>query len=124
MFFANLIKEKEMRKGFCVNYEWVLEVLTIDDDGDVLEREPFQSKEISMPENPGEVYFEEDGKQKMTDEFCLVRDVWDTEFGDLEDRTWAYVETKDKNEKWILPEHFDNGVKVPKRFHNELFKIQ
>ena len=113
-----------MRKGYSVQYEWVLEVLTIDDDGDVLEREPLQSKEIMMPDNPGEVYFEEDGTQKMTDELCLVRDVWDTEFGDLEDRTWAYVETKDKDGLWMLPKHFDNGVRVPKRFHNEIFKVQ
>ena len=114
-----------MKKGYRVNYEWCIEITQIDDDGNVLEREPMHSGEVVFPEyNPREVYFEEDGKQKMTDELCLVRDVWDTEFGDLEDRTWAYVETKDKDDKWILPEHFDNGIKVPKRFHNELFKIQ
>ena len=114
-----------MRKGYRVNYEWCIEITQLDDDGDVLEREPFHYDEVQLPEyNPGEVYFEEDGTQKMTDELCLIRDVWDTEFGDLEDRSWAYVETKDKDDKWILPEHFDNGVKVPNRFHNELFKIQ
>ena len=113
-----------MKKGMRTEYEWALEVLTIDDDGDVLEREPMHSDKPCLPGNLGEVYFEEDGTQKMTDELCLVRDVWDTEFYEDDERTWAYVETKDENGKWILPEHFDNGVKVPKRFHNELFKIQ
>ena len=114
-----------MKKGLRVQYEWCIEVTQIDDDGNVLEREPMHSDEVVFPDILGEVYFEEDNpEQKMLDELCIVRDVWDFEFGDLEDRTWAYVETKDENGKWILPEHFDNGVKVPKRFHNELFKIQ
>jgi len=113
-----------MRKGYSVGYEWCLEVSTIDDDGDVLEKEPMHFDEPCLPENLGEVYFEEDGTQKMTDELCLVRDVYYTESGGIEDRTWAYVETKDENGKWVLPEHFDDGVKVPKRFHNELRKTQ
>ena len=115
-----------MKKGYRVNYEWCIEITQIDDDGNVLEREPMHSDKVMLQDNLGEVYFEEDGTQKMTDELCLVRDVWCVDWADYwdETRTWAYVETKDENGKWILPEHFDDGVKVPKRFHNELFKIQ
>jgi len=118
-----------MKKGLRVQYEWCLEVSTIDDDGNVLEREPMHFDEPCLQDNLGEVYFEEDGTQKMTDELCLVRDVWcfesswQSSYHD-ETRSWAYVETKDENGKWILPEHFDDGVKVPKRFHKELFKVQ
>mgnify|MGYP003628825091 CR=1 FL=1 len=119
-----------MKKGLRVQYEWCIEINQIDDDGDVMEREPFHYDEVQFPEILNEIYFEEDyPKQKMIDELCLVRDVWcfesswQSSYQD-ETRTWAYIETKDENGKWILPEHFDDGVKVPKRFHNELSKIQ
>ena len=43
---------------------------------------------------------------------CLIRDtlgVWNT----VEARTWAYVEDG------VLPERFDDGTRVPKRFAKE-----
>ena len=115
-----------MKKGLRVQYEWCLEVTQIADNGDILEREPMHSDEVPLQDNLLEIYYEEGSEQKMKDELCLVRDVWADDFADFwdETRTWAYVETKDENGKWILPEHFDDGVKVPKRFHNELSKAQ
>ena len=118
-----------MKKGLRVQYEWCLEVTQIADNGDILEREPMHSDEVPLQDNLLEIYYEEGSKQKMKDELCLVRDVWcfepswQADYWD-ETRSWAYVETKDENGKWILPEHFDDGVKVPKRFHNELRKTQ
>ena len=52
------------------------------------------------------------------DMLVLVRDVWTNEDGydELHDRTWAYVESGK------LPTHFEDGHKVPKRFHVELAK--
>lgn len=52
----------------------------------------------------------------------LVRDVCDPDTGSVEEREWAYVV------KGKLPEYFTDGVdaegiKVPKRFHEELARV-
>jgi len=51
----------------------------------------------------------------------LVRDTYSMHEGepfDLEYRTWAYIEGNH------LPETFDDGVKVPQKFHKELEKAE
>ena len=55
------------------------------------------------------------------DQLVLVKDYVD-ENGDLYHRAWAYAENV---LGWmILPEDFDDGARVPKRFHQELAKAQ
>ena len=39
-------------------------------------------------------------------------------------RSRAYCARFNDDGKWILPLEFENGVKVPKRFHAELEKVQ
>jgi len=52
------------------------------------------------------------GPIAINENLVLVRDIW-CEDGDLLDRAYAYVEDGE------LSEDFDNGVRVPKRFHKE-----
>ena len=49
---------------------------------------------------------------KNTD-ICIKQDVWD---GAGSDFGYAYID----HEKFTLPTHFDNGRKVPMRFHKEV----
>ena len=50
----------------------------------------------------------------------LIRDMFASD-GDLIDRQWAYVSDGEAG-RGKLPEVFDAGAKVPKRFHQELVK--
>ena len=52
---------------------------------------------------------------KESERLVLVRDVGNDDDG-LQDRQWAYVDASG------LPDFFDGGAKVPKRFHKELAK--
>ena len=46
-------------------------------------------------------------------EICIKQDVWD---GDGSDFGYAYLNIK----TFTLPSHFDNGRKVPARFHKQV----
>jgi hypothetical protein len=75
-------------------YNW-LEETVCPNEGRTVER-------INKPERPsGSV------------EVCLKQDVWD---GDGSDFGYAYIDPK----ALTLPTHFDNGRKVPVRFHKEV----
>jgi hypothetical protein len=130
---VNIFKDNDMKRN--INYEWDIEVHAIQANGeclDVLDHSHhdkcpslFQLSEL------GNIYRANEDDQYPYSKLrqcvlVLVRDVWINEGAgvfDLDDRTWAYAE-KDDNAKWILPEYFNQGVKVPKRFHNELRKAQ
>lgn len=85
-------------------YEWDLE---LSDGNEVLDHSHFDT----CPGLPTE----------KNVSLVLIRDVWECdektgEPDDLEDRSWAYI----KDGK--LPKTFDDGFKVPQRFHKELEK--
>lgn len=79
-------------------YEWCYE--TTDEHGDILSGD-FEDKLKDFQDN------------RKTSQLCLVRNVGD-EIDGVQYRSWAYVE----NGK--LPEYFEDGYKVPMRFHQEL----
>ena len=90
-----------------VSYEWDLE--EVDEYGDIVDHH-WCDKCPGLPTEPNL-------------ELVLIRDVHRGLAGDdfnmsadLEHRSWAYV----RDGK--LPEFFDDGEKVPKRFHAELAK--
>jgi len=78
-------------------YEWCIE--TRDEWGDMIENSFYD--ELSEIKKP------------FDGELVLVRDKR-IEAGDLEDRQWAYLEDGK------LPDEFDQGGKIPKRFIKEL----
>ena len=82
-----------------VTYEWDVE--TVDEYGGVQEHD-HSNKYPSRKLNHDEL-------------IVLVRDLHSDDEG-LQDRQWAYVEDN------LLPDEFDGGAKVPKRFHVELAK--
>lgn len=55
-----------------------------------------------------------EGEGTLTTELVLVRDEYDEYGEDLIDRSWAYVEDGE------LPETFENGARVPLKYHREL----
>ncbi len=94
------------RTGTRVRYEWDME--ESDRHGDVSDHhhsdklKPLLSQYAGNPPREG-----------FTNVLVLVKDEFD-EFGDLGDRTWAYVT------QGFLPDYFQNGMPVPQRFHKEL----
>ena len=50
-------------------------------------------------------------------EVCLKQDVWD---GSGSDFGYAYLDVKTKS----LPSHFDNGRKVPVKFHKQVEELR
>lgn len=85
-------------------YEWAIE--WVDRIGDIQDSN-FQDKlknlkpPLKVPDANG-----------YTEDLVLRRDVWNEWEGSV-DRQYAYIEND------ILPETFDYGAKVPKRFHAE-----
>lgn len=85
-----------------VQYEWDYE--TVDENGDVIDH--CHNRKLSG-------FYPQD----ITDTLVLVRDTCEVEGGEfwgVLDRTHAYVENGE------LPDYFDDGYPVPKRFHAEL----
>lgn len=93
-------------------YEWDIETVTADEHEDIVDHDHRER----MHDFGGEkltLALVEDGDEPGTFfRLCLVRSVWDDVTG-LVDRSWAYVEDGK------MPTHFENGVVVPKRFHDE-----
>ena len=87
-----------------VNYEWDIE--WVDRHGDIQDHNHRDKLEDHKP--PRKV----PDANGYTEDLVLVRDEWN-EWEWLVDRQWAYVK------EGILPEKFDCGAKVPKRFHVE-----
>ena len=122
-----------------INYEWDIEEHAVDYNGECLDvLDHYHSKKCPSlyqlnqldkiyPASDDDYYFKAHGIKLRKEQLVLVRDVWIDEgegVFDLDDRSWAYSDNKDEEGKWILPEHFDSGAKVPKRFHEELRKVQ
>jgi len=89
-------------------YEWDVEEY---DGEDIVDHDHCELSAVSFAEIDGVTY-----------QLVLVRDVGDDDRG-LVDRSWAYAE-KDVSGKWVLPREFDNGTKVPQRYHAALAKAQ
>jgi hypothetical protein len=79
-------------------YEWLLE--SIDEHGDVDEVDGHDSREAAL------------AAAKPADSVALVRHVFDTRDEGQIGRGYAYIDSAGS-----LPEYFDDGSKVPKRFH-------
>lgn len=77
-----------------IEYNWIEETVCLN-EGRTVER-------IKTPEQP-----------TANVEICLKQDVWD---GAGSDFGYAYIDPKGLT----LPTHFDNGRKVPARFHKEV----
>jgi hypothetical protein len=90
---------------FTTHYEWDVE-LHDPESGDVLDHNQQSSFADCL-----RVHSPEENTQ-----IVLVKTLWDVEIGSLERRTWAYVEDNE------LPEYFDDGSRVPKRFQAEVSK--
>lgn len=91
-----------------VYYEWDIE--EVDDNGDIQDHD-FRDRIkdfVVLPVIDGERC-----------QLVLVRNVGDEDSG-VEDRTWAYAEADCS--RWKLPATFEDGHKVPKRYHDELSK--
>lgn len=84
-----------------VQYEWVTEY--VDAHGDVLDTDGYATLAEALRTAP-----QADGCQRT---IVLVRDVID--IAGVEDRQWAYPTAQG------LPATFDQGTKVPARFHQE-----
>jgi len=116
------------------HYEWDIEEHAVDANGeciDVLEHSHHDKcPSLFLLSELGNIYPANDDDQYTYSKLrqcvlVLVRDVWIDEGAgvfDLDERDWAYAEKE--NGIWNLPLTFTYGVKVPKRFHNELKKIQ
>lgn len=88
-----------------ISYEWVFE--EYDKNGDIVD--PLFSETLwqalqNTPDNPNN-----------TVGIALVKNIGDNEEG-LTSREYAYL----KNNK--LSDEFDDGYKIPKRFHDEVIK--
>ena len=90
-----------------VSYEWDLE--SFDEYGDIIDHD-FSEVYPGLPKEEGV-------------NLVLVRNVYEGLSGDdfnysatLVDRSWAYVV------EGVLPEKFDDGESVPKRFFKGVFK--
>lgn len=107
-------------------YEWVIETCTADEHEDIedlhhvdrlmhledqhlfdaIDKKRFHDERFDPPNG-----------MTMFNRIALCRDVGCQAEG-IEDRQYAYV-----NEDGELPETFDEGAKIPKRFREELAKI-
>ena len=96
-----------MRKGESIVYEWDVE--TIDEYGDIIDHDHLgELSEINLSD------------LAENERLVLVRDIWEQLEGktwnngySLKHRSWCYVEGD------VLPLEFDDGEKVPQRFHKE-----
>lgn len=91
-------------------YEWDIEQWT-EDGEDIVDHNHSDKLAEFSPMDVASL----DGKQYR---LVLVRDYFDEDIDRLENRSWAYI-TLGK-----LPETFENGVTVPKRFHIELARFK
>lgn len=96
-----------------VFYEWDTE--TIDENGDIHDHNFFDGNLFDWF-----VWIDGEGCQAVADledneVLVLVYNTGNPHDG-ITDRAWAYVDL----DTGLLPEKFDNGRKVPKRFHAEL----
>jgi hypothetical protein len=90
-------------------YEWDAEEVQIEDE-DILDHDHGDI---------GYVLAKESTDPAVRIDRCLVKDVfevWDGEIDGLVHRAWAYIEDGK------LPEFFDDGSRVPARFHEQLRK--
>ena len=81
-------------------YEWSIE--TIDDSGDIIDNDFDDTMADLLRRHP----------LGSSERLVLVLSIGSILDG-VEDRGWAYIADGK------LPEFFDNGIKVPKRFHME-----
>jgi len=101
-----------------VFYEWDVEEVSQDEYEDVLDHDHQDHLSDFYVDRVTNALLRRNGFQLV-----LVRDRHDG-FGDLVDRSWAYVEDM------VLPERFDyadganTGAKVPERFRNELARLK
>jgi hypothetical protein len=88
-----------------VYYEWDIE--EVDEHGDIQDHD-FRDrlKDFGVTPTIGERYH-----------LVLVRNTGD-EYEGVVYREWAYAIKS--GDRWVLPEWFDGGARVPKRFHEEL----
>lgn len=91
-----------------VFYEWDIE--KVDENEDIVDHD-FQDKLAGF----GALPTINGGQYRLV----LVRNIGDEDEG-VTDREWAY--TVWSNGSWVLPDRFDGGAKVPKRFHAELLR--
>lgn len=84
-----------------VSYEWAIE--TVDEHDDIID--------VDHADTLAEARHRLDSNQRQ--QIALVRDTG-SDLEGLCDRQWAYLE----NGK--LPEAFDGGAKIPKRFFDEI----
>lgn len=87
-------------------FEWCWEVT--DDYGDIIEHEYCPTLEECISTAPTGA------------DMALVRHLGSEDEGELE-RGYAYLESS-PNGTLTLPERFDNGTKVPARFHSTITK--
>lgn len=94
-----------------VTYEWDMEIAY--DYGDIIDHHHADKlKDLKhYADDPHRMADETDGEPTHL-RLVLVRDTW--EFGGLGEREWAYL-----NEDGTMPDTFDWGAKVPKRFKQE-----
>lgn len=90
-------------------YEWVVEYC--DENGDIEDLNHFDKIADAVV---AVLVARQTGKADLG----LVRDTWETDLEDLDDRQWAYV-----TDLFKLPELFDGGAAVPLRFHKQLAKV-
>ena len=85
-------------------YEWDVE--EVDSDGDVSDHDFDEKLSVLLKAHPiGE-----------NESLVLVYNLG-SELDGIQDRAWAYVKEGE------LPEEFDNGYRVPMRFHHELSRV-
>lgn len=96
-------------------YEWDVETCLAYEDGieDVLEHHHAEQV-ADLLEQLHEPRPDPEGQGMLTTRLVLVRDVFDDDGYDLTHRSWADVEAGE------LPERFDDGHRIPLRFHREL----
>lgn len=83
-----------------IYYEWDIE--TVDEHGDIIDHDFIDAPRLPAKEN---------------ERLVLVFNKGDDNEG-LLDRSWAYVIDGK------LPEEFENGRRVPKRFHEQLEELR
>lgn len=91
------------------SYEWGVELVIDDEHEDIDDTLYFDSFAEAKQEA-------EEPREGYRNVIVLIRDQGSEAYG-LEDRQWAYLE-----EDGTLPEEFDGGNRVPKRFHQEVAK--
>jgi hypothetical protein len=99
-----------------VTYEWVVETMDVDEAEKINDVVDLCHFDVFAE---AQKYAEELRGKGLTVEVGLVRDRWDDFDGDLKDRQWAYL-----LEDGSLPAEFDDGAKVPKKFHSEVEKTR